>query len=182
MAEQATPARTCGTCTLCCKAVGVQALNKAVGSWCPECDRKGGGCRIYDQRPGECRTFSCAWLDGFLPDEGDRPDRMKVVVFQDSSEDPNERIVVFAEAQPGSASGNARAQFLLQRFLSDGYTVVIRNASYVERHQAGYPPLRVSIAADDPMRSRPQSRAPEAHQKYVQLLLQPDKKPGGPQR
>jgi len=164
---------------LCCKAVGVHALNKPVGSWCLECDRKGGGCRIYDQRPDECRTFSCAWLDGFLPDDGDRPDRMKVVIFQDSSEDPNERIVVFAEAHPGAVNGNARAQFVMQRFQSDGYSVVIRNANYVERHRPGYPPVRDNIAADDPMRSRPSSRSPELHQKYVQLLVQPATKPRG---
>jgi hypothetical protein len=179
MTDPAKPARTCGTCTLCCKAVGVHALAKPAGAWCPHCERRGGGCRIYNERPGECRTFSCAWLDGLLPEESDRPDRLKVVLFEDSSERSNERIIVFVEAHPGAVNGSARAQFLQRHFLSQGCVVVIRNADYVERHQSGYPPLRDRIAADDPMRIRPESRSPEAHRKYVELLVQRSAKPPG---
>lgn len=31
---------------------------------CDECS--GSGCKIYDTRPTECRTFECAWLQGEL--------------------------------------------------------------------------------------------------------------------
>lgn len=179
MHEPAKPARTCGTCTLCCKAVGVHALAKPAGAWCPHCDRRGGGCAIYGERPGECRTFSCAWLDGLLPEDRDRPDRLKVVLFEDSSEGASERIIVFVEAHAGAVNGNARAQFLLRRFLDQGCTVVVRNADYVERHRAGEISLRDRIAADDPMRVRPQSRSPEAHRKHLELLVQRAAKPPG---
>jgi hypothetical protein len=158
----------------------VHALAKPAGRWCPHCAPKGGGCRIYGERPGECRIFNCAWLDGLVPDEADRPDRLKAVVFEDSSEASGERIVVFVEAHPGAVSGSARAQTLLRRFLSQGVVVVIRNSDYVERYQAGLPPLRDRIAADDPMRIRPESRSPEAHRKYVELLVRRSAKPPGP--
>ena len=177
MSDPAKPARSCGACTLCGKAVGVHALEKPAGSWCPHCVQKGGGCRIYDTRPGECRTFSCGWLDGLLPEEGDRPDRLKVVLFEDSSEASGERIIVFVEAHPGAVNGSSRAQSLMRQFLGQGVTVVIRNASYVERHRAGQLPLRDRIAADDPMRVRPESRSPEAHRKYLELLVQRSTKP-----
>ena len=35
------PGRTCGTCTLCCKAVAVEELAKPIGDWCPHCVRQG---------------------------------------------------------------------------------------------------------------------------------------------
>lgn len=164
---------------MCCKVLAVHAIAKPAGSWCPHCKPKGGGCGIYRERPGECRTFSCAWLAGLLPEEADRPDRLKAVLFEDASENPAERIVVFAEAHPGAVNGNPRAQFLLQHFLGQDCTVVIRNADYVERHQSGYAPLRVKIAPDDPLRIRPESRSPEAHRKYVELLVQQAAKSSG---
>ena len=55
------PGRSCGSCSLCCKLVGITALNKPMNQWCPNC-LKGGGCSIYESRPDECRTFSCEWL------------------------------------------------------------------------------------------------------------------------
>ncbi len=55
------PARSCGTCSLCCKLIGIAALNKPMGQWCPHCLKRG-GCSIYETRPAECRTFNCSWL------------------------------------------------------------------------------------------------------------------------
>ncbi|WP_244643876.1 hypothetical protein [Alsobacter metallidurans] len=70
--------RECGSCTLCCKVLRVEELNKPAGTWCPSC-RKGVGCGIYETRPGECRTFGCLWLaDEQFPAEL-KPERSKVV-------------------------------------------------------------------------------------------------------
>lgn len=55
------PQRKCGSCTLCCKLVGVKSLDKPPNKWCTHCD-KSGGCKIYESRPDDCREFSCAWL------------------------------------------------------------------------------------------------------------------------
>jgi hypothetical protein len=53
--------RSCGGCTMCCKVLGITELQKPVGKWCKHCEI-GYGCRIYETRPAECRTFHCAWL------------------------------------------------------------------------------------------------------------------------
>jgi Fe-S-cluster containining protein len=50
--------RACGDCTLCCKFMAIEELEKRAGAWCVHCE-PGTGCRIYAQRPGECRTFDC---------------------------------------------------------------------------------------------------------------------------
>jgi hypothetical protein len=73
------PGRSCGGCTLCCKVLGVPALEKPRGTWCLHCER-GVGCRIYESRPGECRSFLCGWLvsDRFGPEW--KPERSKIVI------------------------------------------------------------------------------------------------------
>ena len=74
--------RSCGSCTLCCKIMGVPELNKPRGAWCVHCD-VGSGCRIYADRPEECRSFLCGWLTNprFGPEW--KPDRSKIVITVD---------------------------------------------------------------------------------------------------
>jgi hypothetical protein len=55
------PGRACETCTLCCKVLSITELAKPQGQWCQHCEI-GRGCKIYDVRPGECRTFYCGYL------------------------------------------------------------------------------------------------------------------------
>lgn len=71
-------ARTCGSCTACCKALEVVELTKPPGKWCLHCSI-GKGCAIYAERPPSCRDFRCEWLKG-LGEEQDRPDRTKVIL------------------------------------------------------------------------------------------------------
>lgn len=71
-------ARECGTCTVCCYATAVPDLNKPVNTWCHNCSI-GKGCKIYDDRPQQCRDFNCLWLKSpWIPDEL-RPDRSGVM-------------------------------------------------------------------------------------------------------
>jgi hypothetical protein len=53
--------RACGDCTLCCKVMAIETLDKPAGDWCFHCE-PGKRCRIYDDRPSECRAFNCLWL------------------------------------------------------------------------------------------------------------------------
>jgi hypothetical protein len=53
--------RKCGRCTLCCKLLRIDVFSKPRGIWCKHCDL-GRGCRIYQSRPDECRTFLCNYL------------------------------------------------------------------------------------------------------------------------
>ncbi len=54
--------RECGRCSLCCKAVRVNEINKPPGQWCKHCAPGRGGCIIYATRPTPCRHFLCMWL------------------------------------------------------------------------------------------------------------------------
>jgi hypothetical protein len=72
--------RSCGDCNLCCKVLGVGAVQKKNLTWCQHCDI-GKGCRIYETRPEECRDFKCLWLvDASLPPEF-RPTRSRFVPY-----------------------------------------------------------------------------------------------------
>jgi len=76
-------ANHCGECTMCCKLLAINELEKPEGQWCPNC-AIGSNCRIYETRPQSCRDFSCIWLESQsqrspLP-AALRPDRCKMVL------------------------------------------------------------------------------------------------------
>lgn len=73
-------ARDCGTCSLCCKLLGIGALAKPAGSWCAHCSPPG-GCTIYEGRPQECRDFACLWLESNALGEEWKPVRSKIVLY-----------------------------------------------------------------------------------------------------
>ena len=89
------PSKSCGDCGLCCKLMGVTALDKAAGKWCRHFS-KAGGCAVYDQRPGDCRVFNCLWL---LTDALGPEWKPSVAGFVLHSEDGGTRLVV--ESDPG---------------------------------------------------------------------------------
>lgn len=60
MATHLIPDRSCGSCTLCCKLLGIEPLQKPPGEWCPNCVQ-GRGCAIYETRPDVCGAFYCTW-------------------------------------------------------------------------------------------------------------------------
>ena len=54
-------ARGCGSCTLCCKVLGVTAVDKPQHVWCRHCT-VGEGCAIHAERPQMCRDFYCMYV------------------------------------------------------------------------------------------------------------------------
>lgn len=75
--------RGCEDCTLCCKVLGVEELDKPAGRWCRHCD-VGKGCTIYEQRPQECRDFRCLFLAVETFPEEWRPNRAHFVLTTDA--------------------------------------------------------------------------------------------------
>jgi hypothetical protein len=71
--------RRCGDCTLCCKVMAVEALDKPAGRWCSHC-KPGRGCLTYETRPEECRNYSCLWLTDPSFSEHWKPSRSKLVL------------------------------------------------------------------------------------------------------
>ena len=68
--------RSCDECTACCTTCAVVELGKPLNTPCPHVTAR--GCGIYDSRPGSCRAYDCAWLQGHLPEKY-RPDRCGIV-------------------------------------------------------------------------------------------------------
>ncbi|MBV9432933.1 MAG: hypothetical protein JO137_14025 [Hyphomicrobiales bacterium] len=93
MEAQEMPARQCGSCTLCCKVLGVAGLDKPAGVWCRHC-RPSQGCAIYETRPQECRTFACLWLaNPNFPDEL-KPEHSKLVFVLEAE---GNRIIAYCD-------------------------------------------------------------------------------------
>ena len=97
--------RSCGSCSLCCKVVGVDELVKPIGVWCPHCNRQK-GCAIYESRPPSCRMFICQWMlePGLGPEW--KPDRAKFALLKSAG---GRHLTVFAD--PGNPSAWRRAPY-----------------------------------------------------------------------
>jgi hypothetical protein len=76
--------RRCSTCTLCCKVMGIQELDKPAGRWCAHC-QPGQGCDIYGRHPPSCSVFMCLWLSAPGVPERLRPDRCNVVLAAEAN-------------------------------------------------------------------------------------------------
>ncbi len=83
-AHRALPGRECGSCTMCCKTMSVQEIDKPNNVWCRHV-RNHSSCAIYETRPNSCRTFDCLWLRGIGTDAM-RPDRSRVVMVEAEGE------------------------------------------------------------------------------------------------
>lgn len=124
--------RSCGTCTACCSSLVIEELSKPAFTACAHdcsvgsggCDavtkasdkaledsekgsggNSGGGCAIYADRPGSCRSFRCLWLDGHLGDD-DRPDQLGVI-FTTTFDQQVGTHPLLVEAIPGKAGAPA---------------------------------------------------------------------------
>jgi hypothetical protein len=70
----------CGTCTMCCKVLGVTELEKPPQQWCTHC-KIGQGCQVYADRPVSCVEFECVWLQRQDMPLELRPDKSRVVLM-----------------------------------------------------------------------------------------------------
>jgi hypothetical protein len=73
--------KSCGSCTKCCKVMGIPELKKRAWEECSHV-AAGVGCKIYSERPRSCRSFICGWLlDPYMgPDL--KPENCHVVFYQ----------------------------------------------------------------------------------------------------
>lgn len=119
-----TETKSCGDCSLCCKLLGVAALEKPAGQWCAHF-RKGAGCGIYAERPPACRSFQCLWTGSEGLGDAWRPDRAKFVLF--TEQDGRRLSVVVDPAYPDAWRREpfySRLKAMSQR-AHDGYELLV---------------------------------------------------------
>ncbi len=87
------PARSCGSCSLCCKVLRVDELHKPMGVWCSHF-KSGVGCSIHGSHPASCNNYQCLWILSPTMPDAVRPDRCKVVM---SIDDGGRRIIARAD-------------------------------------------------------------------------------------
>ncbi len=75
------PGRFCGDCSACCVTLRIEEpnLKKLADVSCSKLLPEG-GCGIYENRPGVCRSWYCGWRFMQQLDESWRPDRSKIIV------------------------------------------------------------------------------------------------------
>ncbi len=85
--------RSCEGCTMCCKLLRIEALDKPRSQWCKHCDI-GTGCKIYQERPTECRDFDCGFLTQANIGDHWKPAKSRMVITL--ATEPN-RLTVFVD-------------------------------------------------------------------------------------
>lgn len=111
-AREAPVDRRCGPCSMCCSVLRVDELGKLGGTPCPKL-APAGGCGIHSTRPGVCRAYRCAWLEGKFR-EDDRPDLLGAVVDFAPRGAGSELVIV--EGEPGCFDASPRLQEIAEAY------------------------------------------------------------------
>jgi uncharacterized protein len=110
----------CGNCTLCCKLLGVQELDKPPNKWCVLCDI-GEGCSIYPDRPRTCRDFECGYLLSNLPINF-RPDKLHMVI---TGETADGSVLIHVDPHYPNAVNTANGQRILNMIHNSGKSAIL---------------------------------------------------------
>jgi hypothetical protein len=125
MSNSISAARSCGTCTLCCKLMKIVELDKPHNVWCTHC-KQGSGCTIYVTRPNECRSFMCGYLQIPDLDEAWKPSHSKIILV---SELDGKRVAAYVDPQRPDAWRKEPYYSQLKRWaiakLADGGQVAV---------------------------------------------------------
>lgn len=136
--------RVCGSCTICCRLVGVPETGKPAGRWCPDCTAC--GCAIHPTRPQSCRNFECFWLmDEDFPEDL-RPDRCGFVVYFNA--DRESVIIHLAPERPDALAEPPGAEMLAALLSAFEHVFIV----------CGEERLAVRRSADEEAAAAPQLR------------------------
>ncbi len=79
-ASRLVPGRECGSCSMCCKVLGIPETGRPPGQWCRHVVQ-GRGCAIHSARPDACRAFFCHYLRNPNLGPAWKPDRAKFIIM-----------------------------------------------------------------------------------------------------
>jgi hypothetical protein len=122
--------RQCGQCSLCCKLLPVNELDKVANKWCQHAKPGSAhACQVYgtEALPVSCRLWSCQWLvrDDLAPDI-ERPDKCHYVLD----------IMPDTIAQRNDKTGEEVSFPVMQVWVDPAYPGAARNPAllrYIER-------------------------------------------------
>lgn len=113
----------CDSCTICCKVMKIQELDKPGNVWCKHCEI-GVGCRSYEDRPESCRVYECVWLKSQRfpnPIPGElRPDKSRVVI---GTMNDGDDVVLYVTQDRPDAWKKGEFGKLIAKWQSTGITV-----------------------------------------------------------
>lgn len=107
----------CGDCDLCCKLLETHGVPSPIGTYCQHCDK---GCKIYNDRPQECREYQCMWTQ--MPEQFARiemrPDNSGIIF------DRQDGMVISARVDTDwTMTGLIHGQ--INSFVNEGFSVIV---------------------------------------------------------
>lgn len=137
--------RSCGDCTACCHVLEVSGLRKPARQTCEHvCET---GCAIYQDRPGQCRDFECAWLQDRASRfrDSERPDKLGGAVVSTTNEEMRKRYGMFALVIHLPDEVDPRAPGPLRTMINRlAKRIVVIGAGRTDRRVLGGPPSEVA--------------------------------------
>ena len=123
----------CESCTLCCKFMGVEELEKPRNTWCKHCNI-GVGCNIYETRPESCRIYECVWFKTQSLDKpispALRPDKSRVVIGTDNN---GEDLILYVSREQPDAWKQKRFKQFITDMKNRGVTVSVSCGDSLKR-------------------------------------------------
>ena len=123
----------CDNCTICCKVMKVDELDKPGNVWSQHCDI-GLGCHIYEDRPESCRAYECVWLKSQRfphPIPGElRPDKSKVVI---GTMNNGEEVVLYVTPDRPDAWRKGEFGKLVKSWQSRGMRIFISDGDGLQK-------------------------------------------------
>lgn len=128
--------RQCGTCTLCCKLMPVEEIDKKANTRCKH-QTFAKGCKVYStpSMPSSCKMWNCRWIVSDDTADLPRPDRAHYVIdmvpdfITVGQHDANTRVdvvVVWVDRAFPDAHRDPNLRAYLARRGEEGYAALIR--------------------------------------------------------
>ena len=107
----------CGECSLCCDIPKIKELKKPAWKLCSNYDVKCKNCKIWNDRPEECRNFECAYYQSQNANLATRPDKCGVMFEMLSPR------IFLGSLHPDYALNDV-VKGQIEAFMKQGYSVV----------------------------------------------------------
>ena len=115
----------CNGCTICCKVLDIPWMDSPVGFYCKECE-PGVGCRIWEDRPEECKTFKCSYYKVKNCNKNLRPDKCGVV-FEKATKN-----IFFGTLNEDAVVLDKFVNIQITKFLEKGFSIILKHPKLKE--------------------------------------------------
>ena len=115
----------CNGCTACCKLLRIPWMDSPEGKYCRECEPDV-GCKIWEDRPEECKSFRCSYYNVKKVNENLKPQNCGVV-FEKATKD-----IFFGTIDVDIVVLDKFVNIQITKFLEKGFSIILTHPKFKE--------------------------------------------------